>query len=867
MANTMTDWEKEWMSEAPQDCLRTFVLNPTAPGGYSEYGETMLDFETTETLTEDNGQAKISLLKVDAPSPLQSGTFLRTYLFGSITDGVPVWQTEANGEPKNYRNYYVRTSNSRWFERHLTGHVDRYKHDYICDEVLACLKDYPIRSVKTFAEGAYTFAECLDIAFQLAFRPRSVGNYGYTIYRFPGLNEPNSKLEYVNATLYDVVTDIGRIIDAVPSMEITFSGNVYNFELRYIDRYGLEGDVHDISYFNMKLNDATNTERDSSAGASISFVDNLLVGNSDRYPKVNGMQPAETNAERSWEYFELPYPIDEVSEVDVYWRYEIKDRAVHGSYQIDLYTGERIHSIGSLSDYFGNIMFVDPLEITRDGYSDKDLYADINQAFPKKKTLYLREYDEYKYLPSGGSDMQPTRNNTIYYTRGDNKVYLNALFSNTYRYWYDWTNQTVGQAGSVFATFTSKPTSAGTFMTETQNRPFYIAVKFSVMLNGCIKGANSKPSDLTVFFNQQGQVVSVQSFGSAVNNYTKTMFGENRVLAHTYNKIGRKEMYEEMPRVGSSVIDKERGKRYVVTDLSFTRRMNGGLLLATLAESRAGKSRFIIADNRQKCYAIPGEQVVDSMSHTHILCKMGVKAPFAPVQNLPNAYVDHESLFNSFLGNQHNGKWKPSDATLNITMKDGTKKTVSGIPVFNSRFRLSALMSMRMPGNSLAKIQNGEPILYTDNDGQLDSIYFRYYAGMPVIDYTQVFKKDAYEILNHTTQVSWVEYGNLQIGDAMVDMSYFGDDNPAGQLQLVLLSSRMRLNDGIDGHVAARYDIRGIDNQDKSCFEFNILGEKPTLPNHVGWAIARGDTIILLDNFDILTDNVLKVYYMVEVRD
>ena len=77
MADTMTDWEKEWMSEAPQDCLRTFVLNPTAPGGYSEYGETMLDFETTETLTEDNGQAKISLLKVDAPSPLQSGTFLR----------------------------------------------------------------------------------------------------------------------------------------------------------------------------------------------------------------------------------------------------------------------------------------------------------------------------------------------------------------------------------------------------------------------------------------------------------------------------------------------------------------------------------------------------------------------------------------------------------------------------------------------------------------------------------------------------------------------------------------------------------------------------------------------------------------------
>ena len=865
MADTMTDWEKEWMSEAPQDCLRTFVLNPTAPGGYSEYGETMLDFETTETLTEDNGQAKISLLKVDAPSPLQSGTFLRSYLFGSITDGVPVWQTEANGEPKNYRNYYVRTSNSRWFERHLTGHVDRYKHDYICDEVLACLKDYPIRSVKTFAEGAYTFKECLYIAFQLAFRPRSVGKYAYSIKDFPGLDEPNSKLEYVNATLYDVVTDIGRIIDAVPSMEITFSGNVYNFELRYIDRYGLEGDVHDISYFNMKLNDATNTERDSSAGASISFVNNLLVGNSDRYPKVNGTQPAETNAERSWEYFELPYPIDEVSEVDVYWQYEMDDDANPGSGAAYVSLYDKTPSFYSYRKY-ANILFKDPIVIPRNGYAEEWLYSENNVAhtIAKKKRLYLREYEEYRYLYDTDSNSQATRNNTIYYKRGDNKIYLSALFNNTYRYWYSY--RVGGPSNFAYARFSASPNDTPSPSYDNNNK-FYIAVKFSVMLNGCIKGANSKPSDLTVFFNQQGQVVSVQSFGTAVNNYTKTMFGENRVLAHTYNKIGRKEMYEEMPRVGSSVIDKDRGKRYVVTDLSFTRRMNGGLLLATLAESRAGKSRFIIADNRQKCYAIPSEQVVDSMSHTHILCKMGVKAPFDPVQNLPNAYVDHESLFNAFLGNQHNGKWKPSDATLNITMKDGTKKTVSGIPVFNSRFRLAALVSMRMPGNSLAKIQNGEPILYTDNDGQLDSIYFRYYAGLPVIDYTQVFKKDAYEIMNHTTQVSWVEYGNLQIGGAMVDLSYFGDTNPTGKLQLALLSSRMRLNDGLNGHVAARYDIRGIDDKDESRFEFHILGEKPTFPDHVGWAIVRGDTVILLDNFDVLTDNTVKVYYEVEIRD
>lgn len=864
MKTTMTDWEKQWMSDAPQDCMRTFVLNPEAEGGYSEYGETMLDFESTETLTEDSGQAIINLLKQDAPTPLFSGTFLRMYLFGSITDGVPVWEFEMNGEPKNFRNYYVRTANSRWFERHPTGHVDRYKHEYVCDEVLACLKDYPIRSVKTFAEGAYTFAECLDIAFQLAFRPRSVGNYTYSIKDFPGLDEPNSKLEYVNSTLYDVVTDIGRIIDAVPSMEIVYVNNKYVFELRFIDRYGLEGDVHDISYFNMKLNDAVNVERDTSAGASISNVSNLIVGWDTRYPSANGRKPSETNAEQSWEYFQLPYAIDSVSKVDVYWRYDIKNQVNYGAYKIDLYTGETIYSHGA-SDFFGNIMFVDPLEITYNGYSDENLYSDVTAASPKKKTLYLREYNEYVYLPSNGSDTQPTKKNTIYYTRGDNKVYLNALFNNTYRYWYNWTNQNAGQAGSVFATFTSNPASASSFLSEMQNRQFYVAVTFSVMLNGVIKGANSKPSDLTVFFNQMGQVVDIKSFGTAVNNYTKTMFGENRVLAHTYDRIGRREMYAEMPRVGSSVIDKDRGKRYVVTNISFTRRMNGGLLLATLAESRSGKSRYIIADNRQKCYAIPNESVVDSMSHTHIRCKMGVKAEFTGESD---DVIDYRYLFNAFHGftsfNELNDYRIPNFVTLNINTKQGTIKR--NVDVFSSRIRQSVLLSFRMMSNSASGINNGEPQLYVDSDGQLDSIQFMYMATMyPVAYFTQTIKKDSYEILNHTTQVSWVEYGNLQIGESLIDMSFFGDLNGINQpLQLVLLSSRMRLKESLAEHTAARYNVTRV--REEGVYTFTASG-LTNIPEHVGWAIARGDKVILLDNFDVLTDNSVKVYYQVEVRD
>ena len=70
----MTVWEKQWMESAPQDCLRTFRMNPNAPGGWSEYGETLLDLETTESLNDDSGRMLLSLLKVDAVSPLRPGT-------------------------------------------------------------------------------------------------------------------------------------------------------------------------------------------------------------------------------------------------------------------------------------------------------------------------------------------------------------------------------------------------------------------------------------------------------------------------------------------------------------------------------------------------------------------------------------------------------------------------------------------------------------------------------------------------------------------------------------------------------------------------------------------------------------------------
>lgn len=846
----MTDWEKEWMEEAPQDCLRTFRLNKDAPGGFSEYGETMLDFDSTETLTEENGKASISLLKADEVAPLGYGTFLRVYLFGSITNGVPVWEFEDNGEPKNFRSYYVTDANSRWFERHPTGHVDRYRHDYTCEEVIACLKDYPIRSIKTFAEGAYTFGECLDIAFRLAFRPRSVGNYKYVIKPFPGLEEPNSKLEYPNSTLYDVVSDIGRIIDAVPSMELTFENGVYTFELSFIDRYGLEGEVHDISYFNMKLNDAVNMERGTAAGTSISNVQNLK-SNKTRYPASNGIKPIETNVSNNYATFVLPYLIDEIASIDIYTDKQINNPS--GSNRIYFDDG-RQQSFNVFPLQYGDLTFRNPLHL-ENGKSIEIYANDVAIDRAAKKRIFLYEYDEYKFKPPTGNADDPTQDKSIYYKRGDNTLFLNALFNSVYvHFGYALTGSgTSEMKNELYYSFASKPDN---------KQVFAIAVNYKPMVNGVIKGINSKTSDLTVFFNQQAQVVDIQAFGTSVTNYTKSMFGESRIACHTYYNIGRREMYAEMPKVGSSVIDKERGKRYVVTGYSFTRKMKGGLYMATLAESRAGKSRYIIADNKQRCYAIPSENVVDSMSHTHIICKMGVQSPFDGESN--NAVIKKPYLFNALIGTPHGMETQLGTVDLNIKTKEGDKNTK--VDTFLSRIRLSAIVSFRMMSNTAVRIVNSDPIKYTDGNGQLKSIQFTYKANDDTaISFSQELDKDSYEILNHTTQTSWVEYGNLRIHENLIDMSYFGNGEGLNEpLQLVLLSSRMRLNDNLAEHTVARYNVSYQDTGNTLMFTANGLA---TIPQHVGWAIARGNKVILLDNFAVLTDNTVKVYYSVEVRD
>lgn len=860
----MTQWEEQRMAGAVKNAPRFYALDVSSPDGYSEYGIMLYDYDMYETVTEDNGRINVSLLRCnneeqDGITPLACGSFFRVSNYGDVDENnKTIFEYESDGQPKNFRNYYITSGKSRWFELPFDGRPERYKHTYEAAEIIECLKDYPIRSTKTFAEGVYTFKKCLEIAFELAFRPRSLGSYRIVIKDNKALDVPNSKLEYTNATLLDVVYEIGRIIDMVPSMELNYINGVYEFELYFTDRYGLEGNITDISFFQAGTSDNMNYDRDNSAGSSISNVENLLA-ESRYYPAENrGLFPADTNSQKDWFSMTVPYPINELDEIAIWWQHEILKGDL--GWKIELWDKTEFTPKGQATVVHVEQGFTsEPMVLKRGIETPIQIYNTArSQVSPdswEKINIYLLEYEEYYYLAESRPLNAPSKSNTIWYKRGENILHLDAL-KNKYIYWFKFL-----LPETEWRSFQFVESPNGTADMYGKNT-FALGLKYSPMLNGVIKGINSKPTDITAFFNQQAQVVDIQSFGTSVNNYTKSMNGENRIVVRTFeNRDFIREHFAAIPKLGSSVIDTRRKKRYVITDYSLTRKPNSLELICTLNESRAGKSRSLMADNSQTIYAIPNNNVVDSKSHTHIVCKLG-RWTFG---HTPSAAVEKPYVFNAFLGNVHFGDKRPNTTRLTIHTSEGDKEL--DVPIFNSRIRLAVFMQFRMLNNSYYDIKEGLPIRYTDGKGLLESIDFRYLSdAQNVAAFSQTIRKDSYEILNHTTQVSWVEYGNIRIHENFIDMSFFGAGDGINEpLRLVLLSSRMNLNDSIAEHTAASYDVTVYDNGES--FAFTAIGMPEPPPQHLGWALARGNRVLVLDNFHILTDNVCKVYYDIEVQD
>ena len=283
---------------------------------YTDPVDILVPFDTSYTIMDEQSSTKITLLCSDK-EVIAPGTLVQLVYFKN-DDGSWLPQDE-DGKPYNYSNWVILSSNAQYFD-HIDVHGKRYKHIYDMEEALTCFKDYPVRSSKTFAGGRYTYREVLDITLRLFFKPR-VHASTFAIKDNPLLDEPNSKLSYTNATVFDVVSDIGRILDLTPNVEVKYEDGKYVYILEYLPNYGTIGEEVDISYFDLANADTETSTRDTHAGAVISNVQNLVTDEGTSYPAPGvGLHPNSTNYEGDEKKFVLPLPIKDIVAIKIYYR-------------------------------------------------------------------------------------------------------------------------------------------------------------------------------------------------------------------------------------------------------------------------------------------------------------------------------------------------------------------------------------------------------------------------------------------------------------------------------------------------------------------------------------------------------------------
>ena len=406
--------------------MRVFQIDPENIRGFTKRGELINSYELNLSNTDDYSTGSLELLvketdtDIDYTRLLSPGKFVR--LVHYMVDNEFAFLKDENGRPKNYSDWYIPNGKNKLWDC-IARKIKQNNEKYGLYEPIYCLSDYPVRTSKTFTVGMYTFKEVLDICFKLFFKPR----YLAAEFRIPenyALNEPNSELNYTNATLYDVVFDIGRQLDLRPYMELDFENGKYIFTLRFRDKAGTAGEI-DISFFNWADVVSTAEDRSICAGNVISYVDNMITTTDNVFPAADkGVYPTVTNEEGSWSVFRTPNKIRELKEVRVYWKWT--------------------NNKGTSNVTIGELQYDDPIIITPTGNIGQQAYSgndggrfphdDPSFGWPKKD-LYLAEESEFRYLYDVDDLQFKNKRTTIHYTKGEDTISLDAL-KDTHLPWY-----------------------------------------------------------------------------------------------------------------------------------------------------------------------------------------------------------------------------------------------------------------------------------------------------------------------------------------------------------------------------------------------------------------------------------------------
>lgn len=846
------------------DHMRFMKMDPADPSGFSEYGELLTGTDMLLTMSDDVGSAKINLLSADE-DPLPPGSVVRLMHYGEAP-------SVQDHQPQNYTNWYLFEGRTRYFGNR--GEVRCYRHTYTLRELMYSLADYPVRSTKTFRDGSYgSYAQVLAILGEIAFRPNLAGGIEpeFEVVTHPALQESNTFLSYTNASLYDAVSDIARRLDIVPALEVEYAAGRYHYYLMFFDKGGEQYEAADYAFFDWAEVSERSASRDSVAGTVISNAVNLAFDEGADYPKQGGLMPASTNLDRDWGIFRTPFPLREVQEIRVYWEKEMNKQAE--GIAAHYFTGETFYLPPEESQHFDPDQFVldHPLIVRYGENTEVTFVPDYTLGDGELGSITLLEAAEFQYLSPDDQER------TLYYTQGGDEINLRA-FLDKYVYWYR-TDSAPGKAARAHY-FSFDHWEAD--LPENGNR-FLVGITCSPYIEGTVKGNGREDTPVTLFFNQYGQTVDYDSFGDTLDHYAHDMTKGDMIRGKILRKNSGdtwQSLWSQIPPVGSPVLDGESGRYYVITSESIVKKAGSLEVIVQLNENDIGKGRYVRADSTQKIAAIPRENQVTSSSLTNVRTLLSLspittdKRPFTGI--LTSVWK------NALLGTQ--GFHPVQFAVMRFIFGSGAYKDYLQA-VFQKNRTFGVSWHWKATSNTVIAVDVTQdppvPRLYTDSDGKCERIRIWYKSDMNLngsiladypegtggadgeVQVTDLYTehKDAYEITNHTTALSFVGLGNLQIGAGMAALCGFCA--PAAEpLELVLLSRKLRRGESIrEEQIIGSYPCAAA----SSASQITVTPSGTLAEDYKAWALIRGDHIILFDNVDKIGDNI--VVYTKDILD
>ncbi len=865
--------------------------------GFRQRGQMINEYDEYRSNTDDIATLACSLLVsendgVDYTKPVCSGKFVRILHY-------PV-----NGEfvfsdtPRNYSDWYVPQNNSTDLTD-IVRKTAQNKETYSLSELIYCLTDYPVRTSKTFTVGQYTFKEVLEICAELFFKPRYMkarlevaDNYA--------LNVKNSELNYTNATLFDVVFDIGRQLDLRPYLELEYfsSTKTYWLTLKFRDKLGT-ADVVPMSDLNWADVISQEEERATAAGNVVSYVDNMITTTENTFPQVEGFYPKLTNEESNWTVLKLPQRIREVREVSIFWQWGLKQNPEGAEYTFTATfpNGEKIVSGG-----IDKLTYSSPFIITEDGNKGAQAYSKIDNTGPSWSTgvdLFLSEEQEYQYLYDvpPKSTLPQTKQNTIHYTRGEDTIDLSALVGKGAEWFYarrENTSQLVGQY--YWLIISDKPDESlefhapGSFeegATDFKYKyPWAVSVKYAPYIDSVLIGENGNESDVTVYFNQYGQVVDSQAFGKVVDNYAESMGAElkrGKYILMPQDTNDWQTAFAQIPKINSVVDDGD--TKYVITNESIHVSNASIQVVAQLNPYVSGQSRLITADGDIQIYGIPNNNLQVSKSYEH--CVFDLSFDAIPETKEETMFTcDAITILAAFtqptVGQNTNNPLTAAIVSFknengaNIIIKDenAPSNAIAGkaiIPLTLAEAGRNLIINYQMLNNRVIAKRDDYYVLYTDRTGKFKRVeidlmnyegtdafgIYPYWNGndyQSIISYNEPVYHDGREIYNQTTIVGFNGLSGLHVSPNVVHYcGLLGNKRPG--LYIRFFDKKMSFADNPELHTVAKFDLYSFIYTDaiehgQIMFDVGLSGAEMITPSqYESFAIMQGNDYLIIDNF------------------